>query len=118
MSSNGRKFLSSGPLSFPVRISLKGINKFLPFKPVFSFIDLVQASQVSYVKGSSGIQSIADIINYNGKIVWDTSRPNGTPRKLLNVNKINSLGWKPKMNLKHGLQKTFQWYKENHKTIL
>ena len=59
-------------------------------------------------------EMIADVVGYTGKIVWDTSKPNGTPRKVLNVDKIKSLGWEPTLELKEGLRKTFEWYKENY----
>jgi len=58
-------------------------------------------------------ETIVDIVGFSGKIDWDTSKPNGTPRKVLNVDKIKSLGWNPKVNLKDGIQKTYQWYKKN-----
>ena len=54
---------------------------------------------------------ISGIVRYPGKTVWDTSKPNGTPRKLLDVTKIKSLGWEPKMSLSYGIQKTYEWYK-------
>ncbi len=57
--------------------------------------------------------TIADVIGYKGDIEWDTSKPNGTPRKVLNVDKIKALGWEPKIELKEGIQKTYQLYKEN-----
>ncbi len=57
--------------------------------------------------------TIADVIGYKGDIEWDTSKPNGTPRKVLNVDKIKELGWEPKIELKEGIQKTYQLYKEN-----
>ena len=66
MSSNGRKFLSSGPFSFPVKITLNGIYRALPFKPVLAFIDFVQLSHVSYENGSAGIHSIAAAIKASG----------------------------------------------------
>jgi len=56
---------------------------------------------------------ISTIVKYSGKINWDTSKTNGTPRKVLNVDKIKSLGWNPKVNLKDGIEKTYQWYKNN-----
>lgn len=58
---------------------------------------------------------IADIVGYTGEIVWDTSKPNGTPRKVLNVDGIKSLGWEPKINLEKGIELTYEWYKENEK---
>ena len=56
---------------------------------------------------------ISDIIGYKGSIVFDTSMPDGTPRKLLDVSKINSLGWYSKTKLKDGLNQTYQWYLKN-----
>jgi GDP-L-fucose synthase len=56
---------------------------------------------------------IANIVGYNRQINWDTTKPNGTPRKVLNVDKIKSLGWEPKINLHEGIAATYQWYVEN-----
>jgi GDP-L-fucose synthase len=58
-------------------------------------------------------ETIADVVGYNRDINWDTSKPNGTPRKVLNVDKIKSLGWEPKIGLREGIEKTYQWYKEH-----
>jgi GDP-L-fucose synthase len=55
---------------------------------------------------------IAEVIGFKGKIVYDSSKPDGTPRKLMDVTRINNLGWKAKTNLKTGIQKTYQWYLE------
>ena len=57
--------------------------------------------------------TIADVVGFKGEIVWDTSKPNGTPRKVLNVDKIKSLGWEPKFGLREGIEKTYQLYKES-----
>lgn len=54
---------------------------------------------------------IASIIGYGGRILWDTSKPNGTMRKTLDISKIKSLGWTPKVNLEEGLNNTINWYK-------
>jgi GDP-L-fucose synthase len=53
---------------------------------------------------------IADVIGFTGLIEWDTTKPNGTPRKVLNVDKIKSLGWEPKIELIEGIKKTYEWY--------
>ena len=55
---------------------------------------------------------IAKIINYKGTISWDESKPDGTPRKLLNTNKISKLGWKPKITLEEGILKTINTFKK------
>ena len=57
-------------------------------------------------------ETIADVVGYKNNIRWDDSKPNGTPRKVLNVDKINSLGWEPKIALREGIESTYQWYKE------
>jgi len=56
---------------------------------------------------------ISDIVGYNRDINWDTTKPNGTPRKVLNIQKIKSLGWEPKIKLKDGITQTYEWYKKN-----
>ena len=57
-------------------------------------------------------EMISEIIDYKGEIIWDTSMPDGTPRKLLNVSKIHTLGWESKIPLKIGLEKTIKEYQE------
>jgi GDP-L-fucose synthase len=51
---------------------------------------------------------VQDVVKYNGKIVWDSTKPDGTPRKLMNVEKLNSLGWKFKIPLQTGLRAVFE----------
>ncbi|TSC54554.1 MAG: GDP-L-fucose synthase [Parcubacteria group bacterium LiPW_30] len=57
------------------------------------------------------------IIGYSGKIVWDKSKPDGTPRKLLDVSKLHKLGWKHKVDLDDGIKKTYEWYKDSLKSV-
>ncbi len=57
-------------------------------------------------------QLIKDIMGYKGKIKFDTSKPDGTMRKLMNSQKIVKLGWKPKVSLEKGIDKTIQWYRK------
>jgi GDP-L-fucose synthase len=56
---------------------------------------------------------IKEEVAYNGTIVFDTTKPDGTPQKLLDVSKIHQLGWKAKTPLREGIRKTIQWYLEN-----
>jgi GDP-L-fucose synthase len=60
---------------------------------------------------------ISNIIGFKGKIIFDSSVPDGTPRKILDTSKINNLGWKPSYNLQEGLKKTIGWYILNIKNI-
>lgn len=53
---------------------------------------------------------IADIIGYKGEIILDSTKPDGTPQKLLNVDKISALGWKARVSLQEGIKKTIEWY--------
>lgn len=55
---------------------------------------------------------IEETVGYSGIVNWDTTKPNGTPRKVLNIDKIKSLGWEPKIGLKEGIKSTYEWYKD------
>ena len=57
---------------------------------------------------------VAKIVNYKGQILWDKSKPDGTPRKILNINRIKSLGWKPKISLEEGISQAVIDYKKNY----
>lgn len=57
-------------------------------------------------------ETIQTIIGHTGNIVWDTNKPDGTPRKLLDVSKLNALGWKAEIGLEQGIKKTYEWYCE------
>ena len=56
-------------------------------------------------------ETIAGVTGYKNNVKWDTTKPNGTPRKVLNVDKVKSLGWEPKIGLRDGIESTYQWYK-------
>ena len=58
-------------------------------------------------------ETIADVVGYKNDVKWLTDKPNGTPRKVLNVDKMKSLGWEPKIGLREGIESTYEWYKEN-----
>jgi GDP-L-fucose synthase len=55
-------------------------------------------------------QTIAEVVGFDGEIQFDTSKPDGTPRKLLDVSKLSALGWKSSIQLKDGIQKTYDWF--------
>ena len=60
---------------------------------------------------------ICEIVGFNGELVFDTSKPDGTPRKVLDVTKINELGWQSKTNLENGLKISFEWFLNNYNNI-
>ncbi len=59
-------------------------------------------------------EKIQHVVGYSGTINWDTSKPDGTPRKLLDVSKLHNLGWKHTISLDDGLASTYEWYKKNY----
>jgi GDP-L-fucose synthase len=79
-------------------------------EPMFSHINLGSGIDVT-------IRELADILTqvtaYEGDIVWDESKPDGMPRKLLDVTKLRSLGWQHCVSLESGLKQTYRWYTEN-----
>ena len=56
---------------------------------------------------------ICDVVGFDGDLAWDTTKPDGTPRKLLDVTKIRALGWKPAITLRDGIQRTYDWFVAN-----
>ncbi|MFH8251574.1 GDP-L-fucose synthase family protein [Microbacterium sp. B2969] len=57
--------------------------------------------------------TVAEVVGYDGQTRWDESKPDGTPRKLLDVSKLHGLGWKPEVELRPGIASTYEWYLEN-----
>jgi GDP-L-fucose synthase len=53
---------------------------------------------------------VQKVVGYNGDIVYDKSKPDGTPRKLVDVSKIFALGWQPRISLEEGIRSTYEWY--------
>jgi len=59
-------------------------------------------------------ESVRGIAGYKGEVNWDTSKPDGTPRKLLDVSKLHGLGWKHQIPLDEGIATTYEWFKKNY----
>jgi GDP-L-fucose synthase len=57
---------------------------------------------------------ICDVVGFNGEIAWETTKPDGTPRKLLDVTKLRALGWKPSILLRDGIGRTYEWFLANY----
>src|SRR2546423_1557001 len=56
---------------------------------------------------------VCDVVGFNGELAWDKAKPDGTPRKLLDVSKLRSLGWKPSISLREGIGQTYDWFLKN-----
>ena len=59
---------------------------------------------------------VQEVVGFEGSIQWDTSKPDGTPRKLLDVSRINKLGWRSTTDLRSGIAETYKWYESTHGT--
>jgi GDP-L-fucose synthase len=84
---------------------------FLMTQKTDSFINIGTGIETSIMEI---VDLICNIIGYDGKIVWDTSKPNGAPRRVLDVSKLNSFGWKPKTSLKEGIEKIINHLNHNY----
>ena len=62
-------------------------------------------------------EMICDVIGFKGNLVWDTSKPDGTPQKLLDVSKMRTLGWQSTISLRDGLKRTYDWFLQNQEAL-
>ena len=62
-------------------------------------------------------ETIARVVGFDGEICFDTSKPDGTPQKLLDISRITALGWSAKISLEKGLKHTYQWFLENKESL-
>lgn len=62
-------------------------------------------------------ETIQKIVGHQGQIIWDSSKPDGTPRKLMDISKMNSLGWKHSIELEEGIKKTYDWFLKNRNSF-
>jgi GDP-L-fucose synthase len=77
---------------------------------------------LSHINVGSGIdctirelaETVARITGYGGRLVWDTSKPDGTPRKLMDVSRLAALGWRARIGLEEGLRDAYRWFVEHH----
>ena len=79
----------------------------------YSSIDPINIGTGKEISIKEFAKLIQKTVNYNGKIVFDKTKPDGVYRKLLNVKKINKLGWFAKTSLEMGLKKYYKWYLDN-----
>lgn len=124
--------VSSPPASNEVAVSIWGTGE--PYREFLYADDLAEACV--FLMERHDVQSVGEFINigtgadikikdlavmvgsitgFHGHIVHDTSKPDGTPKKLLDISRIESLGWKPKVSLDEGIRKTYDWYQSTIK---
>ena len=56
---------------------------------------------------------VCDVVGFEGELAWDTTKPDGTPRKLLDITKLRNLGWQPTISLREGIAQTYDWFLKN-----
>ena len=59
------------------------------------------------------VELICEVVGFDGELTFDASKPDGTPRKLLDVSKLSALGWRPSISLREGIERTYRWFLEN-----
>ncbi len=77
------------------------------FKEIGELVNITDGTDIQL---KELIYMVKDIVGFDGEIIWDKTKPNGTPRKLMDATKIKSLGWSPKISLKEGIEKTYYNY--------
>jgi GDP-L-fucose synthase len=101
-----REFMSSKDLAAAVMIAVEKYNS-------AEHINVGTGNEIS-IKDLA--EMVAQKVGFKGKIEWDLSKPDGTPRKILDSSKIRALGWKPSEDLKSGISKTVDWYQNAIRT--
>jgi GDP-L-fucose synthase len=76
-------------------------------KPMLSHINVGTGVDITIREMA---ETMKEVVGYKGKIVFDTTKPDGTPRKLIDVTRLKNAGWRYSVNLKNGLKKTYEWY--------
>jgi len=98
-----REFLHSSDLAKAVIYLLENYDNPVP-------INVGTGSEVSIAELAELIRTVS---GYKGDLNWDTSKPDGTPRKVLDVSRISGLGWHPEVTLEAGISSTYSWYSLN-----
>lgn len=73
-------------------------------------LDFINIGTGKDIKIQALAEIVKEIVGFEGEIQWDTTKPDGTPKKLLDIYRIKSLGWNPKVSLEDGIKKTYSWY--------
>ncbi|HKI79428.1 MAG TPA: GDP-L-fucose synthase [Ignavibacteriaceae bacterium] len=107
-----REFLYVEDLAEAIRFLLENINAEDIYGKGISQINIGTGEDLTVNELAN---LISDTVGFDGKIVYDSSKPDGTPRKLMDVSRINNLGWKHQTSLKDGIEKSYKWFLENFK---
>lgn len=106
-----REFLYADDLAEAVVFIMENLDAADLYKQGISQINIGTGEDIE-IKRLAEI--IKNIVGFEGEIEYDRAKPDGTPRKLLDVSRLNALGWKYSTTLENGLRKTYEWFLENH----
>ena len=76
-------------------------------KPMLSHINVGTGKDVTIREMA---ETMKDVVGFEGKLIFDTTKPDGAPRKLIDITRLENMGWKYSIDLKKGLEKTYEWY--------
>lgn len=107
-----REFLYVDDLADAILFLMEKIDAEDIYKEGISMLNIGYGEDISILDVT---KLICDIIGFKGEIVHDTSKPDGTPRKLLDISRMKNLGWEKKTSLRNGIEKTYKWFIENYK---
>ena len=105
-----REFLFVEDLAEAIVFLMENINAHDLYENGISQLNIGTGEDLS-ISELAGL--VSDVIGFKGEIVYNSSKPDGTPRKLMDVSRINNLGWKYKTSLKEGIEKTYEWFLNN-----
>ena len=70
----------------------------------------------SDIEISQLVQIICNIVGYDGRVVYNTAMPDGTPRKLMDSSKLNGMGWRPSVDIEEGIERLYKWFLDSEKS--
>lgn len=105
-----REFLYVDDLAEAVRFLIENVEAEDLYEKNLSFINIGTGKDITISELAS---LISEIVGFKGEIVYDSGKPDGTPRKLLDVSRIHNFGWRHKTPLKEGIERTYRWFVEN-----
>ncbi|THU54167.1 hypothetical protein C4D60_Mb10t22170 [Musa balbisiana] len=79
----------------------------------YSGVEIVNVGSGREVSIREAAEMAKEVVGFKGELVWDTTKPDGTPRKLVDDSKLAAMGWRPKVSLREGLAESYKWYLEN-----
>jgi GDP-L-fucose synthase len=107
-----REFLYVDDLAEAILFLMENVNAKDLYEKNLTHINIGTGNDLS-IAGLASL--VSDVVGFKGEIEYDSAKPDGTPRKLMDVSRINELGWKYKTELREGIEKTYKWYLNNYK---